>query len=147
DTLADAVRGASGGDTIEVRGNGPFVTPPISINGTALTIRAGAGFRPVIKMSPEVVPQKGQALLWTNAPLVLEGLEIHRAPPDAPPGPGVQVSDAPLRAAQCRFRAGVWTNFSPVCKFRNCEFLVAGGTSGGQHRSGARVSLENCILW
>ena len=31
DTLAEAVQGASDGDTIEVRGNGPFVSEPIKI--------------------------------------------------------------------------------------------------------------------
>ena len=31
DTLAEAVQGASDGDTIEIRGNGPFVSQPITI--------------------------------------------------------------------------------------------------------------------
>src|SRR5262245_6795108 len=65
DTLAEAVQGASDGDTIEIRGNGPFVSQPINIARTALTIRAGQGFRPVIKL-----------MLQTDAPLVLEGLEL-----------------------------------------------------------------------
>ena len=78
DTLAEAVQGASDGDTIEVRGNGPFVSQPVNIQGTALTIRAGEGFRPVIKLSPEAL-QQDDALLTTNAALVLEGLELHRA--------------------------------------------------------------------
>src|SRR5262249_24356462 len=39
DTLAEAVQGASDGDTIEIRGNGPFVTKPIRIGRTPLTIR------------------------------------------------------------------------------------------------------------
>ena len=58
DTLAEAVQGASDGDTIEIRGNGPFVSQPVNIQRTALTIRAGAGFRPVIKLSPEAIQQK-----------------------------------------------------------------------------------------
>ena len=52
DTLAEAVQGASDGDTIEIRGNGPFVYRGRSRSRAALTIRAGEGFRPVIKRSP-----------------------------------------------------------------------------------------------
>ena len=44
DTLAEAVQGASDGDTIEIRGNGPFVTRADQDRASALTIRAGAGF-------------------------------------------------------------------------------------------------------
>jgi len=39
-------------NTIEVRGDGPFASEPIHIHKTALTIRAGAGFRPVIQVTP-----------------------------------------------------------------------------------------------
>src|SRR5262249_37834447 len=39
DTLAEAVQGASKGDTIEVRGNGPFVSDGVAI-GQNLVIRA-----------------------------------------------------------------------------------------------------------
>ena len=53
DTLAEAVLGASDGDTIEIRGNGPFVSEPINLGNQALTIRAGEGFRPVIRLSSE----------------------------------------------------------------------------------------------
>ena len=43
DTLAEAVQAASDGDTIEIRGNGPFVTEPVSFGKRSLTIRAGDG--------------------------------------------------------------------------------------------------------
>jgi len=74
DTLAEAVAGSRAGDTIEIRGNGPFVTDPIYINH-ALTIRAAEGFRPVIKNSPWGT-QKNRSLMTTAYPLVLEGLEV-----------------------------------------------------------------------
>jgi hypothetical protein len=148
DTLAEAVQGASAGDTIEIRGNGPFVSEPVSIQRTALTIRAAAGFRPVIKLSPEAVPHKGP-LLKTNAALVLEGLEFHRAPPqDWESGGWTAVSaiEALVRAANCRFRAPVWANHSPVCEFRNCEFFTAeGGGVAGQFRSGSKFIFDNCL--
>jgi hypothetical protein len=48
DTLAEAITKAANGDTIEVRGNGPFVMLPLKIYGTPLRIRAAAGFRPLL---------------------------------------------------------------------------------------------------
>jgi hypothetical protein len=148
DTLADAVQGASDGDTIEIRGNGPFLTKPINIHRTALTVRAGAGFRPVVKLSPEAVPHKA-VMLATQAALVLEGLELHRAPSEDPGSGGdavVEIYEAPLRAANCRFRGPIWANHSPVCVLRNCEFIST-QTNGGFYRPGARVSFDNCLLW
>src|SRR5262249_19491823 len=51
DTLAEAVQGASDGDTIEVRGDGPFLSGPVHIDA-ALTMRAAPGCRPVIRFDP-----------------------------------------------------------------------------------------------
>src|SRR5262249_13827009 len=45
DTLAEAVQAASDGATIEIRGNGPFVTQPIYVGPKGLTIRAATGFQ------------------------------------------------------------------------------------------------------
>jgi hypothetical protein len=59
-------------------------------------------------------------------------------------------NDAPLRAANCRFRGGIWISQSPVCVFRNCEFLIGHGLwscYGQQISSGARIQLENCLSW
>ena len=77
DSLAEAVLGSADGDTIEIRGNGPFVSPPVDLGERALTIRAGAGYRPVLRFVPGVAPD--DQLLRTSAPLVLEGLEIREA--------------------------------------------------------------------
>jgi WD40 repeat protein len=146
DTLAQAVQGASDGDTIEIRGNGPFVSEPINIQRTALTIRAGEGFRPIIKLSPDAV-ERDVPLLATNAELVLEGLELHRAGLDDPANGRfamIKAHQAPLRAANCRFTASIYPIRSPVIVFRNCEFLAAGSV-GGQPRTGGRVVLDNCL--
>jgi hypothetical protein len=130
DTLAEAVGSAAGDDTIEVRGNGPFITEPIHVGRTALTIRAGAGFRPVIKPSP-AGNQKFRGLLETDARLILEGLEFQRISPE-PPKAGdwwviVYSFKAPLHASNCRF-VGTQINDlisseSALCQLRNCEFL------------------------
>src|SRR5262249_22236447 len=70
DTLAEAVKKAASGDTIEIRGNGPFVTDPLDLGTTALTIRAGSGHVPVIKAS--LAAMKSDApLLNTRASLTV----------------------------------------------------------------------------
>src|SRR6185295_9445669 len=65
DSLAQAVAGASDGDTIEIRGNGPFDIQPISIEGHALVIRAGRGFCPVIRLTRDGLAN-GTSMLITN---------------------------------------------------------------------------------
>jgi WD40 repeat protein/tRNA A-37 threonylcarbamoyl transferase component Bud32 len=75
ETLAEAVQAATSGDTIEIRGNGPFVSRPVKITGTPLTIRAGQGFRPVIRLDLKEA-QAGDALLETRGTLCVEGVEL-----------------------------------------------------------------------
>jgi hypothetical protein len=144
DTLAEAVQRASAGDTIEVRGNGPFVSEPVNIQRTSLTIRAGQGFRPVITLNP-AADQRDVPLLKSEAPLVLEGLELYRAPRDTEASERgysvVHTYQGPLWAANCRFHSLVWSNQSPVCEYRNCEFVAMVST---RLRPGGRVLFENC---
>jgi hypothetical protein len=77
-TLAEAVLGSAEGDSIEVRGNGPFIVEPIQFR-YALTIRAGTGFRPVFTVNPQSEFPTG-AVMVANGPLRLEGLEIRCTP-------------------------------------------------------------------
>jgi len=160
DTLAEAVEGASDGDTIEIRGNGPFFSDPINIQGTALTIRAGEGFRPVIRLHPEWV-EKNVHLLHTRGALVLEGLELHRARPgwDGKSYHNVVASEgAPIWAANCRFvlkptAFAVLANESSLLDLRNCEFLLGRGGSDVDGSfavswfapTGGRCRMQNCL--
>jgi hypothetical protein len=155
DTLAEAVAGASDGDTIEIRGNGPFVTAPIRLGDQALTIRAGAGARPVLRVSPDGA-RTNEALLTTHAPLVLEGLELQRLGQTGVfwPPPSLLVDVAPLRVANCRFRVGgvdwqycVFAPHDPAV-FRNCEFICPGSSAvlGSQFTDrGWQLAMENCL--
>jgi hypothetical protein len=140
DTLAEAVQAASDGDAIEIRGYGPFVSQPINIGRTALTIRAGQGFRPVIKLR-----------LRTYAPLVLEGLEL-QAGLEPPPDQRYWIVEAlgsSLHVANCRFLAdlpGVGyciVAYSPSCFVRNCEFLCRMGWPLSW--SSAKGCFDNCL--
>ena len=76
DTLAEAVLGASDGDTIEVRGNGPFLSDGVATKN-ALVIRAGEGYTPSITLS-QASADENIALLNTSASMALEGLELRR---------------------------------------------------------------------
>jgi hypothetical protein len=101
-TLADAVKAAQSGDTIEIRGDGPFETEPIAPGEKALTIRAGAGCRPVLRLAPTHF-KTGKALLTNYGPLTLEGLELHRLEAGEAwrPGPVLMVY-GPLRLANSK---------------------------------------------
>jgi hypothetical protein len=144
ETLAEAVLSASEGDTLEVRGDGPFVSEPIRLH-QALTIRAGRGFRPVIRLSSDYADD---TLINTRAALVLEGLELQRpAPRHQWPGI-VTVERAPLYMANCRLLGTNHSNlFVPHragrCMVRNCEFL--GAPSALYLQSGDKVLIENCV--
>src|SRR5262249_43844620 len=162
-TLAEAVAAAPSGGTIEIRGNGPFVTEAIRVE-IPLTIRAGEGLRPVLRLSAADVA-KGKPLMENVAPLVLEGLDLQRLSALAWGTPGVIVeqllraSKAPLYAANCRFamsRDGerqhglecVKVIDSPACELRNClllqpdrGFLVATAPPPD-----AQMVVENCLI-
>jgi hypothetical protein len=130
DTLSEAVLAASDGDTIEVRGNGPFLSQTIQITGSkTVTIRAGVNFRPVIKF----LPKDGEPdlhLFTSLAPLVLEGLEFHESGQKVPRPyefSAIFSWEAPLFVANCRFlsknRVAINQHRGPTCQIRNCEFL------------------------
>jgi tetratricopeptide (TPR) repeat protein/tRNA A-37 threonylcarbamoyl transferase component Bud32 len=86
-TLAEAVLLAWDGDTIEVRGNGPFPLAPIILKGPPLRIRAGEGFRPVFHVRrPGQGEQPPLAFIVTHSLLVLEGLEFQEIGLNQPVG-------------------------------------------------------------
>src|SRR5205823_8078486 len=127
---------------IEVRGNGPFVTQPITIGNRALTIRARDGFRPVINLTAAPITQTEppyQTSLETVAPLVLEGLEFRLlVPHQSKVFHNVVVAATALRIANCRFLVtSGWClhsdpinrSPSPIWEVRNCEFLCSGDSS------------------
>jgi hypothetical protein len=124
-TLAKAVHFASAGDTIEIRGNGPFVSQPVNIGRIGLTIRAAAGYRPVIKGKAAPGGEGGDYLLSSKGPLVLEGLELHMTGPAT--SATVAWTLAPLHVANCRFvNSGscALSAAAPGCTVCNCEFVM-----------------------
>jgi hypothetical protein len=154
-TLAEAVAAAQSGDTIEVRGNGPFVSPPVFLR-KALTIRAGTGFRSILELNPAQV-KEDIPLLESSAPLVLEGLHLRRIGKErfrtGPIPSMVVVREASVRAANCRFVAypdcvALRADWSPLCEVRNCEFLSNGIFGRVDHilPHRGRLILENNVM-
>ncbi len=107
-TLADAIAAARDGAVIECRFNGQQRVEMLRGNEKALVLRAGEGFAPVL-----VPATDGELILFTHAPLVLEGLTLFTQSM-RPPGSGrrgdgnrgrgaiVIVEGAPILAAHCR---------------------------------------------
>lgn len=111
DTLSEAVLAASGGETIEIRGNGPFVTGGMSVK-RPLTICAGDGFRPVIEQSRESLASRLN-LIWTEAPLVLEGITLARSGE----GAGIQEKEIPYAPLLQAYDRGVI--YAASCRILN----------------------------
>jgi hypothetical protein len=155
-TLAEAVTAARAGDAIEIRRNGPIVVHPIRVP-VALTVRAAVGYRPVLQLSPEGVASSG-AILDTESPLILEGLELHRpgGPTKAPGTPAlVRTQHASLHVAHCRFVVrGKGNTLLVTCPADvtvcNCEFEVsfdAASALGLAQAGRSRVHVEQCVLY
>jgi hypothetical protein len=156
-SLADAVGAAQGGDTIEIRDNGPFVLQPIDLRDKPLTLRAGAGAWPVLSLAPEAVAAD-LPLLTTRAALALEGLEFQR---DGGGKPGatsvwhIHARRSPLAVANCRFVlaknrgliSAITAGFSPAFQVRNCLFLGDWHAGPNSHLApDGRTTVANCLF-
>ena len=150
---------ASDGDTIEIRGNGPFVTQPMTIEGQALTIRAGQGHRPVIRLQQEALID-GSSMFVTDAPLVLEGLELQFVVQDhqkrselgpvavASDGGAFSMANCTLLHKQNRVAGGLFgLQQSRHCELRNCLLLTASGSllNWGLPGEKGELVIENCV--
>jgi tRNA A-37 threonylcarbamoyl transferase component Bud32 len=159
-TLADAIRAARRNDIIEIHGDGPFKSPPVSIGQhKPLTIRAGTGFRPVIDFEP-VEGLGFKSSLTSNGPLVLEGIELRipGLPTYEPKNYHVvaRVTGAPFHVAHCRILVngagyGLMTAEAPAFVVRNSELIHGNNGAGallsaGNLPTAARVEIDNCIL-
>jgi hypothetical protein len=125
DTLAEAVLTSAAGDTIEVRGNGPFVLNPIAFKH-ALTIRAGSGFRPVFTGDSQQNPPWGN-LMFAFAPLRLEGLEIR----STSKAHCILQADGELWVAGCALttEGAVCIKANAAGEVRNCVLVSPAGCS------------------
>jgi WD40 repeat protein len=158
-TLAKGVAGARGGDTLEVRGDGPFWVDAAGVAvDKPMTIRAGAGRRPVFRLAPGGPGQaRNKHLLDVYAPLTLEGLDFDRTGDHegtTRERAALYVQNGPLRMANCRLRSGglahylVWLRSVPQADVRNCLFAgpARGAISVSFGSDGDRLGLTNCVF-
>jgi hypothetical protein len=127
-TLAAAVAGSDDGDTVTIHGDGPFASEPVAMSGKALTLRASPASRPVLQFAGPAAAW--QALLSSDRPLVLEGVEL-RADSTREPAPLLCASGASLRLASVRVTAPgrsapVVTRGVSRVELRDCTLLAGG---------------------
>jgi Protein tyrosine and serine/threonine kinase len=158
-TLADAIQTARANDIIEIHGDGPFKTPPVSIGNKPLTIRAAMGFRPVIDF--EQVAGPGYFVyLSSSGPLVLEGIELRiRGTPNYEAGfhhIAARVIGAPFHVAHCRIvvqgsGSCLLTYEAPEFVVRDSELIRTTNSAyelleGGNILNAGRIDISNCVL-
>ncbi len=158
DTLAEAVKAVRDGDAIEVIGDGPFRTAPLTTDGKRLTIRAAVGSRPMLVMES---PAGGSSEPWIQADddLRLEGLEIHwtmdmgipRSEAEMLARCIVATSRGRLAMAHCRIVAGRLNGcIGASCRdvvLLNCHFVADNGMGVFWRPSaGGSFEMRNCVV-
>jgi WD40 repeat protein len=152
DTFEEAVAAADHGDTIEIRGDGPFETDGVEVDGRALVIRAAPGCQPVLSLSAKG-RSEDRPIVLGDAALVLEGLTFQRIGSSPNAGTLVSTGGSPLRVANCRFvvrgtnTVALWAARSPTMDVRNCQFVGSrDGVIFGQPPEEGTFSVDNCLL-
>jgi serine/threonine protein kinase len=153
-SLGEALGQVRAGDTIEVRGNGPFVVPPLRLT-RPLFLRAGEGFHPVLRHDGR---DPRLSLIETDRPLVLEGLTLEA--PGVPKGNPVglihsQRRGAALAIANCRLQmrgSGVLVLFEdgPMLEVHRSLLLRGDSYHGAvewyRWTTPRRVVIDGCVL-
>jgi hypothetical protein len=127
-SLAEAVRAAPGGGLITVRGPGPYPMRPLAWQGKALTIRGETGLRPILERRPAAADAPWDALLTTDMPLSLIGLELRHAS-----GKG----DA---------EGGLVCSEGAVLRLADCVVTSRGAHPAVVHRRGSELSVSSCRI-
>jgi serine/threonine protein kinase len=135
-SFAEAILKSADSDTIEIRGDGPFTIEPIRLTSRRV-IRAGKGFRPVLRIhSPTTPTRNAPRFLESVAPLILEGLEFQSGNPNAWTGVTTLsrsgTAEGALYVANCRFvQCGLMAQYVSACQIRNCEMYRREGNPFG----------------
>jgi serine/threonine-protein kinase len=123
-TLAAAIRAAADGATVTIYGDGPFISDPVSVSGKTLTLRAAPGSHPALTFATH--PAAWQALLTTDRPLTLEGIELRWGPGGGP--------------AHLLYATGESLRLS------GCRVIAEGHSAPVVARGAGRVELRDCRL-
>lgn len=141
-SLEEAIAAAEGGQTVIIRKSGKLPVTTIDLGQKSLTIRSGAGYHPILANS-----DWREAILKSNAPLCLEGLEFQHPHAELPAkaAPILELENGPVFLANCRFvrptnRTGrrtarfatapvVQLKSCPSVEIINCEFYTLDSTT------------------
>jgi serine/threonine protein kinase len=146
-SLAKAIAAASDGDIIEIHGSASCETAPLSWQGKALTLRAGSD------VSPRLTLKGGdpwQALLQTDRPLTLQGLELYAGAEAATPL--IRSQQAAVYLTNCRLNGGadgtaIIARRPSEVSIRGCEIDAgAVGLSVEVGQTPCRLLLSDCRL-
>ena len=135
-----------------IRAAGPFLSPPLSWQGKALTLRAAEGVRPRLELKPNDDPW--QALFRTDRALTLEGLDLDIAGDSAPAhrshaGSLIYCTGAPLHLIDCKLTTGsssvaiIARNVSAI-EVRGCR--IDAGSVGLSVEVGRDATCRLCIV-
>src|SRR5262249_37343634 len=148
---------ANRGDTIEIRGNGPFLIDRMELKN--LTIRAGPGYAPVLKPSLALAKTDVSSLLEIKGPVTLEGLELHHEGPPGKPGSDSTSHDilgsesGPLYLANCKLVVkpyghtwAIQCASVPRGQLRNCLIVSPSHGMALYNSSGTQWTVDNCLI-
>jgi serine/threonine-protein kinase len=149
-SLATAIREAKSGDIIELRYDGALDEPPLLVNNTKLTLRAGESFAPVVRFVPQVARGSGSSrsmLTVRNGQLALHQVHFEfDAPADSTQRWAVfELNDADsLRLQSCSItvRSNASEVFSPAVAVIEIRRGSAAEPSTGRDASKARRPVE-----
>jgi len=155
---ADALAAAQDNDVIEVYGDGPYLTAPLTIAGKRLTIRAMAGAQPVF-LSKTPAARTTHPFLQTDSDLHLEGLTVSWSL-DAPTGRTeadllsrciILANRGRLTVTNCRITTGQTSICLGVSGrdvvLQNCHCAADNGMAlFWRPPSGGRLTAENCVF-
>jgi eukaryotic-like serine/threonine-protein kinase len=130
--FGQALSQARDGDSIVLHGAGPFASGPLVIKNKSLTVQAADGIRPQILLHRSPEDSAWQALLATDRPLTITGVDIRyasREPNRAGPETThlIYSENASLRLVDCHLdspdgQALVVCRRSPSVDIEDCSF-------------------------
>jgi serine/threonine protein kinase len=130
--LAAALEAAQDGDTVTIQGNSPSPTEPLAVRDKTLTLQAAPGCRPSLRLTPSPGRRPWQALLTSNRPLTLIGLDLA-----CPPAEGIKAPREPMHLVYCRQAA---------LRLIDCRLAAPGVTAPIVCRSSPKLEMRGCKL-
>jgi tRNA A-37 threonylcarbamoyl transferase component Bud32 len=148
-TLSEAVAAAPADGVVEVYGNERLPISPVRITSKPLVIRAASGQRPILTAAGG--QPMAEPAIASDSNLTLTGLHLQWTTSTLASAIK-STGSAALRIERCEIEAGKDTDclaiFSPLCELRDSRLSARQGKCiGFEPADGAKLSLDNCVLW